>query len=82
MLDILSQTVIFLTGVTSIFLVARKNKWGFVVGLAGQLFWYITTWVHGQWFIFILSFAYTASWAYGVYEWFFKRTPLPKKAEE
>jgi nicotinamide riboside transporter PnuC len=72
MYDVVSQVVIFIFGAGSIILVARKNKWGFVLGLLAQPFWYITAYVNGQWGIFFVSFVYTASWIYGIYEWFFK----------
>lgn len=72
MWDTISQIFIFVFGVLSIILVARKNKWGFVFGLLVQPFWYITSYINQQWGIFFVSFVYTLSWAYGVYEWFFK----------
>lgn len=70
MLDVLCQLMIFAFGVTAMFLVARKNKWGFALGLLSQPFWYITTYLHGQWGIFFLNFAYTGGWAYGCWNWF------------
>lgn len=73
MWDTISQVVIFFTGLTSIFLVGRRNKWGFVVGFAGQPFWFITSYVHGQWVLFALNFAYAFTWGYGIYEWFIRR---------
>lgn len=38
MWDVISQGVIFLTGISAIVLIARKNRWGFVLGLAGMPF--------------------------------------------
>ena len=70
--DIISQVGILATGIPAIILVAMKNKWGFVLGLFSQPFWFITTFVNGQWGAFIASFVYTFSWALGIYEWFFK----------
>jgi len=72
MWDNISQIAIFILGVTSIILVARKNKWGFVFGLLAQPFWYITSFVNKQWGVFFVSIIYTFSWIYGIYEWFFK----------
>lgn len=72
MWDTISQVAIFILGVTSIILVARKNKWGFVFGLLAQPFWYITSFINKQWGVFFVSIIYTLSWAYGIYEWFFK----------
>ncbi len=72
MWDTISQICIFVFGILGILLVAKKNKWGFVLGLLSQPFWFITSFVHGQWGVFFLSIGYTLSWAYGIYVWFFK----------
>lgn len=72
MIDIISQIAIFVLGMTAIILVAKKNKWGFVLGFLSQPFWYITAYTHKQWGVFFVSFAYSLSWAYGIYEWFYK----------
>jgi hypothetical protein len=72
MLDQISQFFIFIFGITSIILVARKNKWGFVFGALAQPFWFLTAFLNEQWGVFFVSFAYAASWIYGIYEWFFK----------
>jgi len=72
MYDIISQVAIFIFGVSAIILIAKKNKWGFIMGLLSQPFWCITSYKHGQWGIFLVSFVYTISWGFGVYEWFFK----------
>lgn len=72
MLDLTSQIGIFVFGVLSIILIARKNKWGFVFGLLSQPFWYITAYINQQWGIMLLNLFYTVSWIYGIYEWFWK----------
>lgn len=72
MWDSVSQVGIALLGATSIVLVAKKNKWGFVLGLLAQPFWFITSYLNGQWGVFLVSFIYSASWIYGIYEWFLK----------
>lgn len=73
MWDTIAQIGIFIFGVLGIILVARKNKWGFVFGLLSQPFWYITSIQNKQWGIVMVSVVYTFSWAYGVYEWFWKK---------
>ena len=72
MWDNISQIAIFILGINSIILIARKSKWGFVFGLLAQPFWFITSFVNKQWGVFFLSIIYTFSWVYGIYEWFFK----------
>ncbi len=74
MWDAISQIAIVFLGAGSIILVAKKNKWGFVAGLAAQPFWYITAFINEQWGVFLVSFIYTISWCFGIYEWFFKDT--------
>lgn len=61
MWDTISQVAIVVLGLGAIVLVGQKNRWGFVLGLASQPFWYITTYLHEQWGLFLLSFAYTLS---------------------
>jgi nicotinamide riboside transporter PnuC len=72
MFETISQIAIFILGSLAIILVARKNKWGFVIGLISQPFWFITSYNSKQWGIFFVSFIYAISWCYGIYEWFFK----------
>jgi len=72
MWDTISQIGIAIFGVTAIILVAKKNKWGFVFGFLSQPFWFITSFINKQWGIFFLSIIYEATWALGIYEWFFK----------
>ena len=72
-LDLMAQIGITVFGVSAIILVARKNKWGFVLGLVSQPFWLITSYLNKQWGVFFLSAVYVFSWGYGVYEWFYKK---------
>ncbi len=73
MLDTISQFAIFILGAGAIILVARKNKWGFVLGLISQPFWYLTAFINHQWGVFLVSIIYTGSWFYGIYNWFWKK---------
>jgi len=70
MWETISQIAIAILGTLSIILIARKNKWGLVLGLAAQPFWFITTYVNHQWGSFAVSFVYTVSWIYGIWNWF------------
>lgn len=72
MWDFISQVVILIFGVSAIVLVAKKNRWGFVLGLLSQPFWFITAFLHQQWGIFLVSLVYSISWIFGIYEWFLK----------
>ena len=73
MLDAISQIGIFVFGVSSIILIGRKNRWGFVLALLSQPFWLYTAYIHRQWGVTLSAALYSASWAYGIYEWFFKK---------
>ena len=71
-LDTIAQAGITIFGILAIILVARKNKWGFVLGLLGEPFWLITSYLNKQWGVLLLSIIYVGSWSYGIYEWFVK----------
>ena len=73
MWDTISQIAIPVLGGVAIILVAKKNKWGFVLGLLSQPFWFITSFLNEQWGVFFVSIIYAASWSLGIYEWFFKK---------
>jgi len=81
MLDTAAQVAIVILGTSSIILVARKNKWGFVLGLLAQPFWFITSYLNQQWGVFFVAIIYSISWSYGVYEWFYggKKPKKPGK---
>lgn len=74
MIEMISQIAIFTLGALSIILIAKKNRWGFVLGLASQPFWILTSFMNQQWGVFFLSLIYTGSWILGIYEWFFKNS--------
>ena len=76
MWDTISQIGIAIFGISAIILVAKKNKWGFVLGLLSQPFWLITSIVNKQWAVFLLSIIYMGSWILGIHEWFFKKNKI------
>ena len=73
MWDTIAQIGISIFGVAAIIFVARKNKWGFALGLTSQPFWWITAIINHQWGVVLLNVAYTLSWGYGLYQWFWKK---------
>ena len=73
LIDLVAQVGITIFGVGAIVLVARRNRWGFVLGLISQPFWIITSLINKQWGVLLLSIVYVGSWCYGVYEWFYKK---------
>jgi len=64
--EFVSQAAIFMGPVGAI-LLGNGSRWGFVLGLATQPFWFYTSFRHRQWGIFITSIFYALGWAIGVY---------------
>ncbi len=58
------QSAIMILGGLSIWLIARKSKWGYVLGLASEPFWIITAINNKQWGILVLCVWY--AYAYGL----------------
>lgn len=69
-MDLISQVCVFLFGVSAIFVVGMKNertrRWGYILGLAAQPFWYYTFITNGQYILVGVNIAYTFSWINGV----------------
>jgi hypothetical protein len=65
-LEFVSQAAIFMGPVGAI-LLGDGSRWGFVLGLATQPFWFYTSFRHRQWGIFIASIFYAIGWTIGVY---------------
>lgn len=67
----IDQIGIFFLGATALFLVndhrSKVRRWGPIIGLLGQPFWYYAAYTHAQWGIFASSFLYTLSWMRGTY---------------
>lgn len=55
MWDKVAQFAIPILGVSAIALVGRKNKWGFVLGIASMPFWFLTSIINHQWGVFIAN---------------------------
>jgi hypothetical protein len=72
----ISQIMIFVLGSTALWLVGRPeswSRWGFVLGLCAQPFWYLTVIQHHQYGILALNICYTYSWIQGIYYKFYKK---------
>ena len=76
MVDIICQIMIFTLGAITIFLLAQKNKWqrwGYIIGLTQEVFWYTTTFRAKQWGIFALCFIYTFCFLLGIWNHWIKK---------
>ena len=63
------QTIIFICGALSIYLLSRKDRWqrwGYIVGLIGEPFWVHMTIHAEQWGVLVLCFIYTLAYINGV----------------
>jgi nicotinamide riboside transporter PnuC len=67
---------IFIFGSLALLLVSLKNKWGFVIGLIGQLFFLIASYADGLRGLFFFSIIQTFIWIYGIYNWFYKNKKI------
>ena len=72
----LAQWALFILGGAAIWLVseggsARRQRWGWLMGLLGQPLWLWLTWQSGQWGMFALSLWYALAWGKGVRRWWF-----------
>jgi hypothetical protein len=71
-----AQIMLFVFGASAIYLVGRKDKfrkWGFIVGMCGQPFWFYTQIIDKNWGIVALSCIYTFSWGMGIYNNWIKK---------
>ena len=68
--SIFNQSMIFILGIVTMFMISRKeewSKWGFVAGLAAQPFWYYSSITTHQYGILCLNIIYTFCWVQGIY---------------
>ena len=70
----IDQVVIFLIGTTCVALSsfnfpARLRQWIPVIGLAGEPFWYHSTYVAEQWGMFAWTFLTTGMFIAGIWSW-------------
>lgn len=71
LLEAFLQTVITLTAIAALVLLARqdeRSRWGHVIGLCGQPAWLFSTWAHGQFGMLLASVAFTAVYLWGIWK--------------
>ncbi len=75
----ISQIFLFIFGASAIYLVGRTDKWrryGYIMGILGQPFWFYTTISSQQWGMLALCTFYLYSWVNGFYNhWLAKPKP-------
>ena len=72
-----AEIIIAITGIVAIWLSqderSHLKRYACLFGMAGQPFWFYTTFNAEQWGIFGLTFVYTLAWAKGIYIYWVKR---------
>jgi len=67
----MEQILIALTGVVAILLSQQSRddikKYACIFGVAGQPFWFYSSYINEQWGIFTLCFFYSYAWLLGLY---------------
>jgi len=64
--------LLFIFTVLGLLLVSLKNKWGFVLGLIGQLLFLVAAYLGKMHGLTFLSAILIFIWAFGIYNWFYK----------
>jgi hypothetical protein len=73
--NLIPQLGIFIFGIPAIWFAGRREswrRWGYILGLLGQPFWFWETISREQWVIAALCCAYTYSWAQGIWNYWVK----------
>lgn len=77
----IAQIAIMIFGASAIWLVGRKEhwkRWGYILGIIGQPFWFYTAYTNEQWGILIMCLFYFYAWLQGIYNHWIK---VPKKEQ-
>lgn len=73
----IEQIAIGLLGPTAVWLAndprLRWRRWGCIVGMVSQPFWYIAVWKASQWGVACASVVYTAAWLRGIHTYWLRR---------
>ncbi len=75
-MNTICQIAIGFFGITALWFVTQKKpwgRWGYVLGMCAQPFWYYTAITKEQWGILVISFVYTGIWAKGFYTHWIKK---------
>lgn len=68
----------------AIILLGRKDRWqrwGYIVGMAGQPFWFWSSVSAGQWGVFAVSCVFTVGYAQGIWNYWIRRPSGPAHVE-
>lgn len=69
-MDLIAQVAIFVFGLSAVALVGvrqhKMRRWGYVLGLISQPFWFYTLTVNHQYVLLAAAVVYTMSWINGI----------------
>lgn len=74
--------LLFIFTILGLLYVSLKNKWGFVLGLIGQILFLIAAYLDKMRGLVILSAVLVVIWIFGIYNWFYRAKATSSKAEE
>ena len=73
----MDQILIAVLGIAAIWLTQdpdeNRRKYACLFGIVGQPFWFYSTWIAGQWGIFILTLFYTIAWLRGIKQYWWRK---------
>lgn len=75
MFDIISQIMIVILGFFTAYLITKKDrlqKWAYMIGLYGQIFWFYTVLHNEQYILLLAVIFYTTQWLKGINNYFIK----------
>ena len=78
MIEAFIQIGITLFSCAAIGLLAQKKpwaRWGYIVGILGQPFWFYATWVNAQWGIVLVTCWFTFSYGQGIWNFWINKEP-------
>ncbi len=81
-LSAIAEVMIFVLGSSAVFFLNLNNKWskwGAILGLLSEPFWFMSAWLSKSWGIFAVSFIYTISYIIGLYNFWFKKQMKKRK---
>ncbi|OGM23753.1 hypothetical protein A2627_05195 [Candidatus Woesebacteria bacterium RIFCSPHIGHO2_01_FULL_39_28] len=71
-MDNFFAVLLFIFTTLGLLLVSLKNKWGFVIGLIGQLLFLTAAYLDKMRGLIVLSVVLIPIWIFGIYNWFHK----------
>lgn len=85
MIDIICQVAIFILGLGAIWVVGwhdpKKRRYGYLLGLCSQPFWFYTLYVNEQWILLVAALGYTWSWINGLRNHWATAAPVEGRPE-